>query len=47
MELAALIVLRPFIYIALYLGIIYWILRYLWRIIPDGKIKTFLFKRRG
>ena len=47
MELALLVVLRPFIYIALYVGVIYWILRLAWKHIPNGRVKTFLFKRRG
>jgi hypothetical protein len=45
MELVAL--LRPFLYIALYVFVIFWVMKWLWRVIPDGKVKTFLFKRRG
>lgn len=47
MELALVVLLKPFIYIALYVLVIFWIMKWLYRIIPDGKVKTFLFKRRG
>ena len=48
MEKAALLgLLRPFIALLLYGVVVYWIARLLWRIIPNGRVKTFLFKRRG
>lgn len=47
MEIALLAVLRPFVYVALYVLVIYWLLKLAWNLIPDGKVKTFLFKRRG
>lgn len=47
MELGLAVLLRPFLYLILYALVIYWVLRFLWRVIPDGKVKTFLFKRRG
>lgn len=47
MEVALLAGLRPILYLVLYVTVIYWLLRLAWKLIPDGKIKTFLFKRRG
>lgn len=38
--------LRPFIFLVLWVGVVYWIARLLFLLIPDGKVKTFLFKRR-
>lgn len=38
---------RPFIAAALYLLLVWWIARVLWEIIPAGRVKSFLFKRRG
>ena len=38
---------RPFLSAALYLLLVWWIARILWEVIPPGKIKSFLFKRRG
>jgi len=46
MEVALLVAARPFLYLLLYALVVYWILKLLWRVIPDGKIKRFLFKRR-
>ena len=46
MELALLVLLRPLVYLALFAGVVYWVMKLLWKIIPDGKVKTFLFKRR-
>jgi len=47
MELALLVIFKPLLYIVLYVLVIFWILKWLFKVIPDGKIKTFLFKRRG
>lgn len=47
MELALLVLLRPFIYLALFGLVVFWIMKFLWWLIPDGKVKTFLFKNRG
>jgi hypothetical protein len=47
METALLAVLRPFLYLALYALVVFWLLKLAWKLIPDGKVKTFLFKRRG
>ena len=44
---ALVVLLRPILYIVFYVLVIYWLMKLLWRIIPDGKVKTFLFKRRG
>lgn len=44
MELVAL--LRPLLYLVFYALVIHWVMRFLWRVIPNGKVKTFLFKRR-
>ena len=41
------VVLRPFIYLLLFAGVIYWVMKFFWWAIPPGRVKTFLFKRRG
>ena len=46
MDFALAILLRPLLYLILWVVVIYWLLRLFWAIIPDGKVKTFLFKRR-
>jgi len=46
MELALVVLLRPFLYLLLFAGVVYWVMKFLWWLIPDGKVKTFLFKRR-
>ncbi len=38
---------RPLLYLVLYVCVVYWIAKFFWWLIPDGKIKRFLFKRRG
>ena len=38
--------LKPVIYIALYLFIVAPIMAIFWLIIPNGKVKTFLFRER-
>lgn len=38
--------LKPVLYLVFYLAVVYWIMRGLWAIIPDGKVKEFLFRRR-
>lgn len=47
MSLFLLTVLRPFLAGALWLLGAWWIARILWEVIPPGKVKSFLFKRRG
>jgi hypothetical protein len=47
MDIPLLVVARPFLYLALYVLVIYWLLKLAWRLIPEGRVKTFLFKRRG
>ena len=42
-HLAAL--LRPVLYIVLYVTVIYWLLKLAAKWIPEGRIKQFLFKR--
>ena len=39
--------LRPFLFLALWVCVVYWIMRAVCNWLPDGKVKTFLFKRRG
>jgi hypothetical protein len=39
--------LRPVLYLILWVCVIYWVKLFLWKIIPNGKVKEFLFKRRG
>lgn len=46
MELALMAFLRPFLYLLLYVTVVYWIMRLVWKLMPDGKIKRALFKRR-
>jgi hypothetical protein len=46
MELALLVFLRPFLYLAFYITVVYWIMRLIWKLMPDGKLKQILFKRR-
>ena len=38
---------RPIIAAALYLLVVWWVARILWEVIPEGRVKSFLFKRRG
>ena len=38
--------LKPMLYFALYVGVIYWLVKLAWSLIPDGRLKAFLFKRR-
>lgn len=38
---------RPLLYLFIYSVAVYWIAKLLWKIIPDGKVKRFLWKRRG
>lgn len=38
--------LKPLLYLVFYVCCVYWLLLLAWKLIPDGKIKTFLFKRR-
>ena len=40
------VLLKPFLYLFLFAGVVYWIMKLLWKIIPDGRVKEFLFKRR-
>lgn len=46
MDFALIALLKPILYIALYVFVIHWILKFFWKIIPDGKLKEFLFRRR-
>ena len=46
MDFALVVVLRPFLYIAFYLCVVYWLVRLAWKLIPPGKVKEFLFRRR-
>lgn len=46
MELALVVLLRPFLYLLLFAGVVYWVMKLVWWLLPDGKVKTFLFKRR-
>ena len=46
MDMAIAILLRPFAYLLLFVCVVYWVMKFLWKIIPDGPVKTFLFKRR-
>ncbi len=46
MDFALAILLRPLLYLLLWVCVIYWLLKLAWKLIPDGKVKTFLFKRR-
>lgn len=45
MDIALMAVLRPFLYLALYVLVIYWLVRLAWKLIPPGKVKNFLFRR--
>ena len=47
MEFLLVALLRPLLYLLLFAGVVFWIMKFLWWLIPDGKVKTFLFKRRG
>ena len=43
--MALAILLRPFLYLLLWVLVIYWLVRLAWRLIPPGKLKNLLFKR--
>lgn len=45
--LVASVLARPFLYVILYLCFVYWIAKGFWKIIPPGRLKNFLFRRRG
>lgn len=47
MDVFLLGLLRPILFLVLWVCVVYWITRLVWKLIPDGKLKTFLFKRRG
>ena len=47
MDLVLLAVLRPLLFLLLWGVVVYWIAAGLYKIIPDGRIKSFLFRRRG
>lgn len=38
---------RPLLYLFVWCVAVYWIAKLLYKIIPDGKVKRFLWKRRG
>jgi hypothetical protein len=40
------VLLKPFLYLFFYLAVVYWLMRLAWKLIPDGKVKRFLFRRR-
>jgi len=46
MTFALAALLKPLLYLVLYACVVYWIQLALWKLLPDGKVKTFLFKRR-
>lgn len=46
MELAAAVLIRPFLYVLLYVAIVYWVAKLIWILMPPGKIRDFLFRRR-
>lgn len=43
MDLALMVVLRPLIYLVLFAGVIYWVMRLVWKVLPDSKFKRFIF----
>jgi len=45
MELALIVLLRPVLYLALFAGVIYWVMRLVWRVLPSGKTKELLFDK--
>ena len=45
MDFLLIAVLKPVLYLVFYICVIYWIMRWLWKVIPDGKVKRFLFRR--
>jgi len=45
-DLAAAIVLRPFLYLLLLAGVVYWLMKLAWKMLPAGKVRTFLFTKR-
>ncbi len=45
-DLILLVWLRPFLYVLLMGLVVYWIARFIYWIMPAGKIKDFLFRRR-
>lgn len=47
MEIFLTTLLKPFVVLVVMVGIVYPIKKLLWHIIPDGKIKEALFRRRG
>jgi hypothetical protein len=43
----AIALMRPILYLVLYCLFVYWIAKAIWHLMPEGRIKSFLFKRRG
>lgn len=45
MELVLIVLLRPLLYLALYGGCVYWVMRAMWFLMPPSRLKTLLFRR--
>ncbi len=45
MDVALVVLLRPFLYLFLYVVAVYWIAKLIFRLLPPGKLRDFLFRR--
>lgn len=45
MDFAIAVLLRPFLYLILWVLVIYWVSRLIWKMLPPGNVRDLLFRR--